>query len=492
MSSVAVSFTLFKCNSPWSLRLIVGRIATSIPYGSRNRGHSIMHSSDLRIIQRPPAVRREAMLAACDVAAMMACMAGALLLRFGGMPPEEHIRLYGVCLPVSVLIRLFFAERCGLYDFRHRLTLAEHAFSGLGAAIAGVACGYIALALIRLYYTPANHLSRLAAPADAVLLAAWFICSRAIVLAWLRRTGYRVRVAVIGPAGQSRALMREMQSHAPKLMELSAPWDALEAADALANTRVDAIVLVSGDLPQARLHQLLSTCDTRGIEAYLYPELGLPLLLHTRVASLAQTPLISLNPDAMGHYRLGKRALDIAAAIGGMVLLSPAALLAALFVRFDSGPPILYSQERLGLHGRAFRIYKFRTMNDGAENGSGPLLAQTDDPRITRAGHFLRRYRMDEIPQLWNVLRGDMSLVGPRPERPEFAARFITENPLYERRLLVKPGLTGLAQIHGRYDMDYTQKLRYDLLYLNSASLAADLRILFATIRTVATGRGAR
>ncbi|MEX2015390.1 MAG: sugar transferase, partial [Candidatus Hydrogenedentales bacterium] len=122
---------------------------------------------------------------------------------------------------------------------------------------------------------------------------------------------------------------------------------------------------------------------------------------------------------------------------------------------------------------------------------SGPVLATANDPRITPVGRMLRRMRIDEIPQLWNVLRGDMSLVGPRPERADFIARFTQETPLYERRFLVKPGLTGLAQIHGRYDTDYAQKLRYDLIYINTLSLQTDLRILLATIRTVLTARGA-
>ena len=130
-------------------------------------------------------------------------------------------------------------------------------------------------------------------------------------------------------------------------------------------------------------------------------------------------------------------------------------------------------------------------MRADAEEETGPVLATEDDDRVTPIGRWLRRWRIDEIPQLINVIRGEMSLVGPRPERQEFVDKFLEENPLYERRLAMRPGLTGLAQIHGRYDTDYAQKLRYDLLYINSASILLDLRILLATVQTVLTARGA-
>lgn len=152
---------------------------------------------------------------------------------------------------------------------------------------------------------------------------------------------------------------------------------------------------------------------------------------------------------------------------------------------------IIFTQERVGWRGRPFRVYKLRTMRADAEAESGPILAKEGDARITLIGGMLRRWRIDEIPQLWNVIRGEMSLVGPRPERQTFVDQFLQENPLYERRLAMRPGLTGLAQIHGRYDTDYAQKLRYDLLYINSASTLQDLRILLATIQTVLTARGA-
>ena len=183
--------------------------------------------------------------------------------------------------------------------------------------------------------------------------------------------------------------------------------------------------------------------------------------------------------------------MDLTVAVPAMILSLPIMLVAAIAIRITGGGPAFYAQERMGVFGKRFRLHKLRTMVVGAEDETGPVLAVEDDPRITPVGRRLRRMRIDELPQLWNVIRGEMSLVGPRPERAEFAETFAREEPLYLHRLLVRPGLTGLAQIHGRYDTEYRQKLRYDLIYLNVMSARTDLRILVATDRIVITGRGA-
>ena len=256
---------------------------------------------------------------------------------------------------------------------------------------------------------------------------------------------------------------------------------------------VDQVILVDGEISQQTLARLFDECDRLGADLYLFPGLNLTLMGNSRVTSIGGLPLIPLRSSFVSSpYRPIKRLLDTAAATAVLVVSSPLVLAAVLAIRIESRGPALFAQERLGLNGRPFRLFKLRTMVAGAEAQTGPALAGEGDPRVTRVGRVLRRFRIDEIPQLWNVVRGDMSLVGPRPERPEFAARFAAETPLYARRFAVKPGMTGLAQIHGRYDTAYAQKLRYDLIYANSVSLGTDLRILVATARTILTGHGAR
>jgi lipopolysaccharide/colanic/teichoic acid biosynthesis glycosyltransferase len=169
-------------------------------------------------------------------------------------------------------------------------------------------------------------------------------------------------------------------------------------------------------------------------------------------------------------------------------------LLVGVAIRIASPGPALYHQERVGRDGRLFTVHKFRSMCLDAEAGTGAVWASPDDPRITPLGRVLRRTRLDELPQLWNVIRGDMSFVGPRPERPEFVRRLTEEIPYYGQRHIVRPGLTGWAQVRYTYGAsveDALMKLQYDLYYIKNLSLALDLFILFSTVKTVLLRRGA-
>jgi len=191
-----------------------------------------------------------------------------------------------------------------------------------------------------------------------------------------------------------------------------------------------------------------------------------------------------------GAGAFAKRAFDVAASGAALVLLAPGLLLAALLVGTTSRGGMFYRQTRIGRDGRAFELWKLRTMREGAEVETGAVLAVPDDPRVTAIGRTLRAARIDEIPQLWNVLRGDMSLVGPRPERPEFAERFVRSVSGYSLRHAARPGLTGLAQVSGEYSTEPEIKLRYDLAYLNNWSFVLDLAILLRTLPVVLTRRG--
>lgn len=190
-----------------------------------------------------------------------------------------------------------------------------------------------------------------------------------------------------------------------------------------------------------------------------------------------------------------KRALDLVLAVIGMVLASPICLLTALLIKLESRGPVFFSQTRVGKEGRIFRILKFRSMRQDAEKESGPVWAGEQDPRITRIGAIIRKLRIDEIPQLINILRNDMSFVGPRPERPFFVDELKKDIPFYTERLVVKPGLTGWAQVNYRYGAskdDAVEKLQYDLYYIKNISIYLDIIILFRTIKVVVLGFGAR
>jgi sugar transferase (PEP-CTERM system associated) len=192
--------------------------------------------------------------------------------------------------------------------------------------------------------------------------------------------------------------------------------------------------------------------------------------------------------------RFTKRTFDIVLAAVGLVLAAPLMLLTAIAVWLESGSPVLYRQERVGEHGRPFTLMKFRSMRHDAEQGT-PIWARDGDARVTQVGRFIRQTRLDELPQLWTVLQGDMSFVGPRPERPFFVAQLASQISFYEQRHSVKPGITGWAQIKYRYGAsieDALEKLQYDLYYVKHLSLTLDLTILFDTVRVVLFAKGAR
>jgi sugar transferase (PEP-CTERM system associated) len=193
--------------------------------------------------------------------------------------------------------------------------------------------------------------------------------------------------------------------------------------------------------------------------------------------------------------RFLKRAFDLVLASVGFVLAAPFTLLTALAVYLDSDGPILYCQERVGEHGKVFTVYKFRSMRVDAEKEGTPVWARSGDERVTRVGRIIRVTRLDELPQLWNVLRGDMSFVGPRPERPFFVEQLEREIPFYQQRHSVKPGLTGWAQVKYQYGStieDAMEKLRYDLYYIKHLSIALDLSIVFDTVKVIVFGKGAK
>ena len=187
------------------------------------------------------------------------------------------------------------------------------------------------------------------------------------------------------------------------------------------------------------------------------------------------------------EQKILKRMLDILVAIPAIIILLPLMAATAIAIKADSKGSIIYSQERVGLYGKTFKVYKFRSMRQDAEAKSGPVLAKEGDSRITKVGRFIRATRIDELPQLFNVIKGEMSIVGPRPERPFFVEQFIKEKPEYSYRHNVKPGITGLAQIAGKYNTTAYDKLTYDLIYIQEQSIKTDLIIMLQTFKVLIT-----
>jgi sugar transferase (PEP-CTERM system associated) len=349
----------------------------------------------------------------------------------------------------------------------------------------------------------------------AAVLALTFITAWRLAFEWLtHRVSPRERLLLVGTSPAAIDLARELHERRAELgVEIAGFVDADPA-------RVGAPVINPGiigtieDIPaivRARAvdRVVVSLADARG-------KLPMDKLLEMKLEGVTFDHLPSVYEDYTGKIAVeslrpswlifsrgfrkssvlqaAKRTLDVVSAVIGLVVGLPLMLLVAAAVKASSPGPVFYRQQRVGRYGRLFTVHKFRSMCHDAEAQTGAVWAAKNDVRITAVGRVLRRTRLDELPQLWNVLTGEMSLVGPRPERPEFVSQLTVEIPFYGQRHVVRPGLTGWAQVCYTYAAsveDATEKLQYDLYYIKNMSLAFDLFIILLTLKTVILGRGA-
>jgi exopolysaccharide biosynthesis polyprenyl glycosylphosphotransferase len=243
-----------------------------------------------------------------------------------------------------------------------------------------------------------------------------------------------------------------------------------------------------------QLVNVINKCNGHDVSMKIMPDLYDIVSGQARISSIYGYPLMEVMPQIMRPWEAAlKRGLDVVVSLAILLVGIPFWILIAVMIKFNSSGAIFYKQDRLGRNGKVFKLYKFRSMKRDAEYVSGPVWARKDDPRVTTVGRLLRRVHLDEVPQFLNVLRGDMSLVGPRPERPYFAEKLGKDIPLYKRRLKVRPGITGWAQVKHKYDEnidDVRTKLKYDLFYIENISWRFDLKILFNTLYVMVLGKG--
>ena len=270
--------------------------------------------------------------------------------------------------------------------------------------------------------------------------------------------------------------------------------DIEEIPQLIDQLQVQDVLITLGPNQNNELMDILRVCDGKSVSLKLVPDFYSVIGGMAKTEHLYGLPLIEVLPAPMPAWEEStKRLIDFLASLVILIIGMPAWLLIAIVIRLTSNGPAIYRQKRVGYKGKVFTMLKFRTMVKNAEAKTGPVWASENDPRYTPIGRWLRKTRFDEIPQLWNVLKGEMSLVGPRPERPYFVEKLAKEIPLYSRRYRVKPGITGWAQVTWHYDTsldDVRQKVKYDLFYIANLSLRMDLKILFLTIRTALLGKG--
>lgn len=246
------------------------------------------------------------------------------------------------------------------------------------------------------------------------------------------------------------------------------------------------VVFIASDVNYSIRCKIINKCITEGKSVYLIPNSYEVMLLNSKLHRADDTPLLNISTIGLTiEQRAMKRILDILVASCGLLVTAPIMLIVAIIMKLSDGGNIFYGQERLTIRKKKFKVLKFRTMVMNAESLTGPVLSGENDPRITKIGRVLRATRMDELPQFLNILKGDMSVVGPRPERPFFVEKFERKIDDYKYRTIVKAGLTGFAQIYGKYNTTAEDKAKYDLLYIKNYSIFLDLKLILLTIKIV-------
>ena len=443
-----------------------------------------------------------------DAIAYNVAVLAAFVVRFGLRVPSFNLAPFVTLAPYLTVLFLGVAWVDGLYDAER----VEGLWAVVrGAATAGTFVLLLTLGILQLAGITFDAFPRLvillAWPLHIALLIGWrALSTRVTPIHWPEQ-----KVLVVGTGALAVELARELDRRSKwgyrvvglvtrdedgvrgtKLLEGSPAvlGTVRELTRIVCDQGIDRVIVAS---PVA-LRELVEDIALNGeadVRVDVVPELY-EIFIGEVDSIVADIPLMEITHRSPQWYVSAKRVGDILGSLLLLIVLSPVLLVASLAILFSMGAPVLFSQDRLGRDMRQFRVHKFRTMIRDAEASSGPVLAEAEDPRITAVGRVLRRYRIDELPQLTNILRGEMSFVGPRPERAFFIETFLAEIPGYRERFRIKPGATGLAQVSGGYATTPERKLKYDLIYMYHQNLLMDVRIVADTVRVVLTGRGAR
>ncbi len=414
-----------------------------------------------------------------------------------GIPP---LRPYLEALVPILPIWLWLLRSNGLYQPRRTQSLLPEA----GAILRATAIGVVVLVALS-FFMRSYYYSRGAVLIFAVLSPSLLFAMRTglrLVLRSLRRRGYNLRYAVVvGGGALAGETIARIEAHPESGLRVRGVLtdDRLrgehvagvpvlgrygDLKQVLGRDRVDQLVLALPRDEAGQLEKLLTDLEDEMVSVKLIPDVMNVLSLRQSVEDLDGLPVVNLRESPLvGWAAVEKRAFDLIVSAAALVVAVPLTAVIALALWIHSGRPVFYAQERMGLDGRVFRMFKFRSMVRDAERATGPVWSESNDARPTRLGAWLRRHGFDEVPQLWNVLRGEMSLVGPRPERPVFIQEFRRQIPGYMLRHKVKAGVTGWAQVNGwRGATSLRERIEHDIHYIQNWSLGLDFRILLMTL----------
>ena len=453
-----------------------------------------------------------------DVTIGMASFALAYLARFElgvfeitkGQPPFTQ---YLVLMPFIGLLVVLAFHLTGAYRLHRHRTSVDDFFNVLVGTLIAVVAGLLGTLYVQVYSTSpearndgAFEVSRLVWGLFVVLNVGLTCASRDVVRRWLRRRfsagiGLR-RVLIAGTGDLARHVADSFLRHAEFGYRVAGFIDEVadddhvgyrglpllgtlaEARDVVTRERIDQLCVALPLEQHVKMLDLIEVANRECMDVKVVPDLLQFVTLRARLEELDGIPLINVNDVPLqGLNSAIKRLIDICCSVGALVVLALPMAAIAVIIRLTSPGPAVYRQERMGLDGRPFMTLKFRSMYDDAERDTGPIFTRRDDPRCTPVGRVLRRFSLDELPQLWNVLRGDMSLVGPRPERPYFVEQFKDRVPQYMLRHKVKAGLTGWAQVNDlRGNTSIEKRIEYDLYYIENWSVTLDMKIMWLTL----------
>lgn len=413
-----------------------------------------------------------------DAVVLFTTLVAINLVRFGSTWPSYPLSHYLIGFSIATALHLTINYFSGLYEREPRLGSRPWLPRVSLAMALGVAVDGLVAVLFDRYLMPRLNLGVLLVVGSVVLTGTRYLSRR---LANRRRGP--ARVVLVGDAAdreQARLALSRPGSAGAVVGETES---VASLFDAVSSTDATDVLLLDLTAFSAAFPEPITTLDRLGIGLHQRVSAAETLMGLRTIGEVGGVPITRLRPHALaGHQVRLKRIMDLTLVIAAAPFWVPVVALIALYVRIVAGAPVLYHQTRVGLDGVLFELHKFRTMVRDAEATSGPRLSEAGDVRVLRAARWLRRSRLDELPQLWNVITGEMSLVGPRPERPELVAKISQQVPGYARRHSVRPGITGLAQVTGRYETDAAHKLGYDLQYLVNWTSMLDLQLISRAI----------
>lgn len=451
--------------------------------------------------------RRIMFLAAADCSCALAAMAAAMYLRFMRPPRLEDLGEFALVKVTGFVLVVMFLSFLAEFYHNHRLLPAREIAVRIGLSL-GVSSLFFSAVI---WQVPACGQPTGLFTSAVIIFGFLQFASHAVYRMFVKFRGFARRVLILGvgrfagrlgaliPAADENYILSgylDCSNESPDV-----PAGAILAGDGglyetVKREKADTIVVSLAERRGVFPYQEVMACKLDGIDVIdapsFYEQLTGKLLLE------AINPSWIIFSDGFKVSLLkkaAKRAMDLACAVIGLVLTLPFLPFIAALIKLDSPGPVFYRQKRVGERERCFMLYKLRTMRQDAESATGAVWASTNDPRVTRLGAFMRKSRIDELPQFFNILRGDMSMVGPRPERPEFVERLKKSIPYYSERHFVKPGVTGWAQVrypYGASEEDAMEKLRYDLFYIKNLTLTFDVMIILETIKVVLYRKGAR